>query len=155
MTDTVDRATRSRIMAKVLSKNTSPELAVRRAIHSAGHRFQLYRDDLPGRPDLVFPRHKLAVFVHGCFWHGHNCKRFRMPSTHSTYWKKKIHRNKQRDKRAAAMLRARGWKRVVIWECKLAQGIDHLRSKLALLRRGSPRLSTANEKVRAKRKFKT
>lgn len=130
MADKVDSATRSRIMGRVASKNTSSELAVRRAVHAFGFRFRLHRKDLPGNPDVVFPRYKMAVFVHGCFWHGHGCKRARMPVTHSDYWTSKRQRNNERDSKSQASLQALSWGVVVIWTCQLQEGITGLINNL-------------------------
>lgn len=135
MADKVDRATRSRIMAKVASKNTSPQMAVRRAVHAAGHQFRVHRKDLPGNPDLVFPRYKIAVFVPGCFWHGHACDHFPMPSSNVDYWSTKISRNVERDKKTREKLEPLGWQCRVIWECKIQQGIESLSEELEAERR--------------------
>ena len=106
-------------MQAVKSKNTGPELAVRRLAHRMGYRFRLHRKDLPGKPDLVFPRLRKAVFVHGCFWHGHDCARgARVPVQNRAYWTKKIKGNKVRDEAVQAALTAAGWEVVVLWECE-------------------------------------
>ena len=111
---------RSRTMRAVKSRDTGPELIIRRLLHGAGYRFRLHRNDLPGKPDLVFPgRHKI-IFIHGCFWHGHNCARgARMPKSNSDYWKSKIQRNNTRDLQNIAKLTAAGWGILVIWECDI------------------------------------
>ena len=107
-------------MQAVKSENTGPELAVRCLAHRMGYRFRLHRKDLPGKPDLVFPRLHKAVFVHGCFWHGHDCARgARVPVQNRTYWTKKIERNKVRDDDVQEALTAAGWKVVVLWECEI------------------------------------
>jgi DNA mismatch endonuclease, patch repair protein len=121
-------------MGRVRSKGTSPEMAVRRALHAAGHRFRLHRKDLPGNPDLVLPRYRLAVFVHGCFWHWHGCKRSRMPAANRDYWTAKIERNVQRDKVKRADLEKLGWRPWIIWECEIRHGIDGLLTELDMLR---------------------
>ena len=114
----VDRA-RSALMGRVPGKNTKPELVVRREAHALGYRFRLHRKDLPGTPDLVFPRLRKALFVHGCFWHRHEgCSRTTTPKTRAAYWQEKFERNVQRDRRNVAMLEALGWKVLVIWECE-------------------------------------
>ncbi len=133
MTDTVDRVTRSRIMAAVHTKDTSVEMLVRRAVHKAGFRYRIHRRDLPGTPDLVFARQKLAVFVHGCFWHAHGCKRSRPPSSNCTYWLRKMGENQERDQRKIDQLHAIGWRAVVIWECEINAGIARLLDELAIL----------------------
>lgn len=131
MTDHVDSRARSAIMAKVKSRDTGPEMEVRRALHKAGHRFQLHRADLPGRPDLVFPRHRIALFVHGCFWHWHGCKRSRMPKSNVDYWTKKIDRNVKRDSQARSELNSLGWKWEIVWECEVASGVKHISAELS------------------------
>lgn len=119
MTDVFDPAQRSAVMRAVKSKDTTPELAVRRAAHALGLRFRLYRAGLPGKPDLVFPARRVALFVHGCFWHGHDCPRgARVPQANRAYWQTKIARNMARDKAAAKELRKLGWAPRTIWECE-------------------------------------
>ena len=107
-------------MQAVRSENTGPELAVRRLAHRMGYRFRLHRKDLPGKPDLVFPRLRKAIFVHGCFWHGHDCARgARVPMQNRAYWTKKIAGNKVRDEDVQEKLTAAGWEVVVLWECEI------------------------------------
>jgi DNA mismatch endonuclease (patch repair protein) len=119
MADVFTPDQRSAVMRAVRSANTTPELAVRRAAHALGLRFRLNRTDLPGKPDLVFPKHRLALFVHGCFWHGHDCPRgARTPATNTGYWRAKISRNMARDARTGGELAALGWRSAVIWECE-------------------------------------
>jgi DNA mismatch endonuclease (patch repair protein) len=117
--DIVDPATRSRMMAGIRGKNTRPELMVRKALHRSGLRYKLNDKSLPGKPDMVFPKHRAVVFVHGCFWHGHDCHLFRMPATRRDFWETKIHSNKKRDRLVATQLRAAGWRSLVIWECAI------------------------------------
>ena len=106
-------------MRRVRAKNTTPELAVRRAAHRLGYRFRLYRRDLPGTPDLTFPRLRRAILVHGCFWHRHaGCRRTTTPKTRTTYWRRKFEQNVERDRRNMAALRALGWDVLVVWECE-------------------------------------
>jgi DNA mismatch endonuclease (patch repair protein) len=125
MTDTVSPEKRSSMMSAVHGKDTLPELRVRKALHAGGFRFRLYRKDLPGRPDIVLPKHKLAVFVHGCFWHGHaGCKRAKLPSTRIEYWAAKIARNTERDGRAVEELQKRGWRVAIVWGCYLREATD-------------------------------
>lgn len=126
MTDHVDSNTRSAIMAKVKSRDTRPEIRVRRALHRAGYRFRLHRADLPGKPDLSFPRYRLALFVHGCFWHRHGCKRTTMPATNTEFWSRKFRRTLERDRRARKELEENGWTTDIIWECQLEAGISRL-----------------------------
>lgn len=110
---------RSALMARIRGKGTSPEMAVRRAAHSLGLRFRLHRRDLPGRPDLVFPKHRLVIFVHGCFWHRHpGCGRTTTPKTRRDFWLGKFADNEARDRRVTALLRTAGWRVAVVWECE-------------------------------------
>ncbi|MGA0533487.1 very short patch repair endonuclease [Hansschlegelia sp. KR7-227] len=111
---------RSAVMRAVKGRDTRPEMVVRRAAHALGYRFRLHRKDLPGSPDLVFPSRKKAIFVHGCFWHGHDCARgARMPKTNAEYWTVKIARNMARDARVRGELQALGWETLTLWECEL------------------------------------
>jgi DNA mismatch endonuclease (patch repair protein) len=113
-------AERSRIMRAVKSHDTEPERIVRRIISSLGYRYRLNRADLPGKPDLTISARRSVVFVHGCFWHGHPCRRgARMPKTNIAYWSKKISRNRARDAAARRRLRKLGWRVLVVWECQL------------------------------------
>ncbi|WP_306666337.1 very short patch repair endonuclease [Bradyrhizobium campsiandrae] len=109
---------RSWTMAQVRSENTKPEMAVRKVAHALGLRFRLHRKDLPGKPDLVFASRRIALFVHGCFWHRHDCGRAATPASNVEYWTAKFDRNVRRDARAAADLRKAGWRCVRIWECE-------------------------------------
>jgi DNA mismatch endonuclease (patch repair protein) len=122
--------TRSEVMARVRSKDTAPEMAVRRAVHAAGFRFRLHRKSLPGSPDLVFVSWTIAVFVNGCFWHGHSCKDGARPSSNTEYWDRKIRRNVARDKLNYQALRRMGWKPIVIWTCRLNPGLRRLLAEL-------------------------
>jgi DNA mismatch endonuclease (patch repair protein) len=107
-------------MSAIRSKNTKPEMLVRRVAHSMGLRFRLHRTDLPGKPDLVFPRYRLAMFVHGCFWHGHGCKRGgKGPKSNTDYWLPKIQRTRARDVASQKALHDLGWRAAVLWECEL------------------------------------
>lgn len=118
--DKVDPATRSRMMASVRSKNTAPELAVRRLAHRLGYRFRLHRRGLPGTPDMVFPKYRVAVQVHGCFWHGHEgCRHAARPRSNAEFWNEKIDRNRARDARDAAALGAAGWTVLTVWGCEV------------------------------------
>lgn len=119
MADIVDRQRRSEIMSRIGPRDTVPELAVRRAAHRMGFRFRLHRKELPGRPDLVFARHRLAAFVHGCFWHRHaGCKNATMPKTRPEFWQQKFMGNVERDRRACEQLERLGWRTLIIWECE-------------------------------------
>ena len=109
-------------MRAVKSKDTSPEMAVRRLVHALGYRYRLHRSDLPGKPDLVFGPRRKVIFVHGCFWHGHGCARGnRIPKSNTDYWKAKISRNKARDLKTQSELKALGWRSLTIWECELSK----------------------------------
>lgn len=120
MADTFSAEERSRIMAKIHGKDTRPEKIVRSLIHRLGYRFRLHRVDLPGKPDIVLPRLRKVIFVHGCFWHGHKgCKRAKRPATNTEFWNKKIDRNIERDKQNLSDLENAGWKCLVIWGCEL------------------------------------
>lgn len=115
-------------MSRVGGKNTTPEIRVRKAAHSMGLRFRLHRSDLPGKPDIVLPKRKTAVFVHGCFWHRHpGCKKASNPGTRSEYWEAKFCANQERDARVAKELEDLGWRVVIIWECE-TKNDDTLRS---------------------------
>lgn len=117
MVDVVSAAVRSRMMSGIRAKDTRPEMLVRRGLHRRGFRFRLHDQMLPGRPDLVFPRYHAAIFVHGCFWHGHDCDLFKWPSTRPQFWRQKIGRNRAMDERVRAELLGRGWRVGVVWEC--------------------------------------
>lgn len=111
---------RSRIMRRVKERDTGPEMVVRRLVYSLGYRYRLHRKDLPGKPDLVFAGRRKVIFVHGCFWHGHDCKRgARLPKTNVEYWVQKIARNKKRDKEHEMTLTNARWDVLVVWECQL------------------------------------
>lgn len=141
MADKVPPPVRSRMMAAVRGKDTGPERAVRSALSSAGYRYRLHRRDLPGSPDIVFPRYRIAVFVHGCFWHGHDCPRGRRPVSNVAFWNAKLDRNLTRDRANRSALEAAGWTVVTVWECSAEQQIGHLLLQLATLartRRGAP-----------------
>jgi DNA mismatch endonuclease (patch repair protein) len=119
-TDVYSSEKRSAVMRRVKGRNTAPEMTVRRALTRLGARYRLHRKDLPGSPDIVMPGRKLALFVHGCFWHGHDCARgSRVPKANREYWVAKVGRNVARDARSAEALAARGWRVETIWECDL------------------------------------
>ena len=112
-------AARSTLMRRVQGKNTTPERIVRRAAHSLGYRFRLHGRDLPGTPDLIFPRLRKVIFVHGCFWHRHvGCSRTTTPKTRAAYWQDKFDQNMERDRRNVATLQLFGWEVLVVWECE-------------------------------------
>ncbi len=132
-TDVYPPDKRSAVMRRVKGKNTSPELAVRQALTALGARYRLHRADLPGKPDIVMPGRRLAVFVHGCFWHGHDCARgARVPKQNRDYWVGKVARNRARDTASLAALEALGWRVETIWECDLKDG-EQLKRRLELL----------------------
>lgn len=117
--DTFSTEKRSLIMSRIGGKNTKPELIVRSILHRMGYRFRIHRKDLPGSPDIVLPKHKKIILVHGCFWHGHsNCTRARRPTTNRVFWNEKIDRNIERDKRFQAELLNLGWDVLVVWQCQ-------------------------------------
>jgi DNA mismatch endonuclease (patch repair protein) len=118
MTDTVDRSTRSRMMAAIKGHDTTPEMVLRKALHARGLRYRLHVRGLPGRPDLVFPRRRAVVFVHGCFWHRHEgCPYATMPRTRPDFWASKFAGNVSRDQKQISLLLASGWRVAVVWEC--------------------------------------
>ena len=119
MIDRVNQATRSRIMQAVRTKNTGPELAVRSLLHRMGYRFRLHRKDLPGTPDIVFPKCRVVVFVHGCFWHAHGCSKGKLPNSRQEYWVPKLAANRLRDARHVRELEAEGWHVEIVWQCQL------------------------------------
>lgn len=130
MADRLTPDERSRNMARVRGRNTAPELKVRQAAFAAGFRYRLHAKQLPGRPDLVFPRYRLAVFVHGCFWHGHSCKRGKRPATNTDFWNRKLDRNLARDAEKLAELRAIGWEPIALWQCSLEIDLRALLERL-------------------------
>ncbi len=117
--DTVTPDVRSRMMAGIRGSNTKPEMAIRSELHRLGFRFRIHRRSLPGKPDLVFPKYRAVIFVHGCFWHGHGCHLFKWPKTRSEFWRQKIHSNIERDDRHLSALTNAGWRVATIWECAL------------------------------------
>lgn len=123
MTDIFSRKKRSEVMSRIRSGNTKPEIIVRSLLHAHGYRFTVNgpkNRSLPGRPDIVLPKHRTVIFVHGCFWHGHEgCKDFRMPKSRVAFWQNKISTNKARDRRSVAALGKLGWKALVIWACEM------------------------------------
>lgn len=119
MTDVHDRETRSRNMAAIRSKNSKPEIVFRKSLFARGYRYRLHRKDLAGRPDLVLAKHRIAVFVHGCFWHLHDCHLFRWPKTNAKFWKRKISGNAQLDVEHQDVLIRSQWRVAVIWQCAI------------------------------------
>ncbi|WP_298839568.1 very short patch repair endonuclease [uncultured Roseobacter sp.] len=119
MADVHSRAVRSKNMSRIRGQNTQPEMIVRRGLHAAGFRFRLHDRKLPGRPDIVLRRYNAVIFVHGCFWHGHDCALFRWPATRPDFWRDKIGGNRARDTRRTADLLNAGWRVATVWECAL------------------------------------
>lgn len=120
MADTLSKAERSFRMSLIRGRDTKPELTLRRRLHALGYRFRVNVRRLPGKPDLVFPKYRTIIFVHGCFWHGHaNCRVANSPKTNSAFWVEKFRQNALRDKRSTRRLRALGWRVLVVWECSL------------------------------------
>lgn len=131
MADKLTAPVRSALMGRVRNKNTAPETAVRRILHAMGYRFRLHGKALPGTPDIVLARHRTAVMVRGCFWHGHEgCRRAKLPETRREFWESKIGRNIARDAAAVAELETQGWRPLVIWECEL-KDTETLRARLS------------------------
>lgn len=119
MADTISPEQRSALMSRIRGKNTGIELEVRKGLHALGFRYRLGGADLPGRPDIVLPKHRTVVFVHGCFWHLHDCHLFRWPKSRPEFWRKKIIANQERDRRSVGKLKDQGWKVETVWECEL------------------------------------
>ena len=119
MPDTVDPKTRSRMMSAVRSRDTQPELVIRRGLHARGFRYRLNAAELPGRPDIVLPKYGAVILVHGCFWHGHDCPLFRLPGTRRDFWATKIARNRKRDAEVLDALCKLGWRCFTVWECAM------------------------------------
>jgi DNA mismatch endonuclease (patch repair protein) len=134
--DNLSAERRSANMRQIRSQNTAPELLLRRMLHRDGYRFRLHRKDLPGKPDLVFPRCRKVIFVHGCFWHQHpGCPEGRVPNSRREYWEPKLARNRQRDAAAQAALKEQGWHCIVIWECELKDAAAAIRTARRFLGR--------------------
>lgn len=125
MADIVSKDIRSRMMSAIHGKNTKPEFAVRKVLTRAGFRYRLHRKDLPGTPDVVMPGRRIAIFVHGCFWHQHKgCRFSRMPTTNTAFWHEKLTRNVERDSQAAEALLRGGWRILTVWECATRRGAE-------------------------------
>jgi DNA mismatch endonuclease (patch repair protein) len=117
MTDIVDSATRSRMMSGIRAKNTKAEVEIRKRLFAEGFRYRLHDSRLPGKPDIIFPAYKAVIFIHGCFWHAHDCELFKMPSTRKAFWRKKLNRNREKDEGNNRYLKQDGWRIMTIWEC--------------------------------------
>lgn len=136
MADVHSKATRSYNMSRIRSRDTKPELLVRKFLHAQGFRYKLHDKKLPGKPDIVLPKYNTIIFIHGCFWHGHaRCKYFKVPQTRTDWWLQKINTNKANDAKAVKALKKEGWKVIVIWECqlKMAKAADTLSTLLKKL----------------------
>lgn len=131
MADVLTPELRRLNMSRIRGRDTKPEMLIRRGLHARGLRFRLHRRDLPGRPDIVLPSRKAVLFVHGCFWHGHDCPLFRMPATRPDFWREKIAANRLRDAAAVAALSGLGWRVSVVWECAL-RGAGRLSPEILL-----------------------
>ena len=130
MPDVFSPEKRSWIMAAIKGKNTKPEIRVRKLLHAMGYRFRIHKKDLPGKPDIVLPSYKKVVFVHGCFWHEHKgCKRATAPKTRTNFWREKIDKNKERDRKCVRLLRAKGYGVVTVWECE-TKNLNKLSNRL-------------------------
>jgi DNA mismatch endonuclease (patch repair protein) len=119
------------MMAGIRGKNTGPEMIVRKALHRRGFRYRLHSKGLPGRPDMVFPSRRAVIFVHGCFWHGHDCRLFKEPESRREFWKTKFDANRRRDLTVRTALSSQGWRQLVIWECALRGQSAAVREKVA------------------------
>ncbi len=149
--DLFDKDKRSWIMGRIRSRNTKPEIIVRSILHRMGFRFSLRNKKLPGSPDIVMPRHKTIVFVHGCFWHRHRkCRQASVPKTRVKFWKEKFEKNQDRDRKNECELRKLGWKVIVIWECEVLRNPEKIARKLfSIITRASPvrdKISHGSEK---------
>ena len=129
MPDVFTPEKRSWIMSRVKNRNTTPEKLVRSVLHRLGFRFRLHSKKLPGHPDIVLPKYRKAIFVHGCFWHGHKCPRGKRPATNVTFWNEKIEKNRQRDREAQEKLEELGWTSLVVWQCE-TKPIEELTERL-------------------------
>lgn len=136
--DPLTRLQRSERMSRIRNADTKPEMIVRRLIHGMGYRYRLHVESLPGHPDLVFPSRHRVVFVHGCFWHQHGCRRYRMPRTRQDFWGPKLSRNRSRDARVRKLLAKQGWHVLVVWECQL-QRIDRVGERVRRFLEGDGR----------------
>lgn len=125
MADVVDKKTRSRMMSGIRAKDTQPELYLRKSLHAQGFRFRIHVKDIPGKPDIVLPKYRALIVIHGCFWHGHDCHYFKLPATNTNFWKTKIDSNRKRDRMALSRQHRDGWRCLVIWECAIRMSQRH------------------------------
>ena len=135
MSDVVDKVTRSRMMSGIKGKDTKPELQIRQMLHRRGFRYRLHASNLPGKPDLVFPKYHAVIQIHGCFWHRHQCHMFKWPKSRTDFWREKINSNALRDLQNELLLAERGWRVLTVWECslkgKLRKPLDELGEEIA------------------------
>ncbi|MBV3637685.1 very short patch repair endonuclease [Bacteroides cellulosilyticus] len=124
MSDIYSKSKRSDIMSKISGKETKPEILVRKYLFSKGFRFRKNVKGLPGKPDIVLPKYKVIIFIHGCFWHGHSCKRGNLPSSNIQFWENKISQNLSRDKNVTQKLKELGWKVIIIWQCEIQNNLS-------------------------------
>lgn len=117
--DVVSREKRSSMMSGIRSKDTKPEMKIRKALYSRGYRYRLHSSKIQGKPDIIMRKYNAVIFIHGCFWHGHNCKLFRLPKTRTAFWENKINTNRERDRKVVSILQKDGWRIAVIWECSM------------------------------------
>lgn len=134
MADIFTKRKRSQIMASISGKETKPEISVRKFLFKHGFRYRKNVSSLPGKPDIVLPKHHTVILIHGCFWHGHNCKKAILPTSNVTFWREKIYNNRERDKRKKAQLKKLGWRVITIWECKVKSKSLLERSMIKLLK---------------------
>jgi DNA mismatch endonuclease (patch repair protein) len=151
VTEKISAEQRSRIMSRVRTRGTALELAVRKALFAAGFRYRLHPKNLPGRPDIVLPRYRNAIFVHGCFWPGHSCLRGRRPQSHAAFWSEKIDRNMARDQSVITAIELAGWTPKVIWQCDLETGVKELIRSLHRRDRLTKRASIAMRRYPVKK----
>jgi len=117
-------------MSRVKGKDTKPEMLIRRSLHRLGYRFRLHRKDLPGSPDIVLPKFRTAIFVNGCFWHGHDCPRGKRPASNTAFWNEKLNKNEERDQRNYQALKQLGWHVEVVWECEIKRSLEDIETNL-------------------------
>lgn len=141
MTDILTRHERSQMMSRIRGEDTGPELFVRRALHALGYRFRTHLREIPGTPDLVFSKRRMAIFVHGCFWHRHGCRKTYMPKSRQEFWQAKFAGNVERDRRVQERLVRRGWRFFVTWECEIETDDTVIARLVAFL--GPPRIAVA------------
>ncbi len=140
--DVVDSVVRSRMMSGIRGRDTKPEILIRKLLHADGLRFRLHAKQLPGKPDIVLPRYRAIMFIHGCFWHGHDCHLFKWPATREKFWREKIERNRDNDEKVVASLLCAGWRVAVVWECAIRAG----RTDTATLRKAITNWVRGDEK---------